>query len=195
MEMEKVVIVDDEESIRLALKGLLEERGYEVVAEGSDGTQALEICLEHRPHVVIMDISMPNMDGLEAAEEIRESCPTPIILLTGLDKEHGERAVKAGVLAYLTKPVRDKELFTAIELAISRHEEFEALKDENKALKATLESRKVVEKAKGLLMEREGLNEQEAYTRIQKTSMDKRTSMKQVAEIIISTFQKEVLER
>ena len=184
--MRRVAIIDDERSERIVLKGLLEERGWHVVAEGEDGGDALDICRTRAPDLIIMDIKMPRKDGIEAAREINRLCPKPVILLTGReDEETIRRAAEAGVMAYLVKPVREEDLFPAIELAISRFREFEKLRRENVDLKKTLEARKLIERAKGLLMEKEGLTEREAFSRIQRISMDKRKPMKEVAEVLI----------
>jgi response regulator NasT len=162
--MRKIAVVDDNPSERLVLKGFLEDAGLTLVAEGTDGTQALEIC---------------------------RLCPTPIVLLTGCDDEETiKRAAEAGVMGYLMKPVRAEEIAPSVELAISRFSEFTALRKENEDLKNTLQARKLIEKAKGLLMEREGLSETESFTRIRKISMDKRKSMAEVAEVIIMAFDK-----
>lgn len=189
--MRKIAVVDDNPSERLVLKGFLEDAGLELVAEGSDGTQALEICRVNSPDLLIMDVKMPGKDGIEAAEEISRYCPTPIVLLTGCDDEETiRRAADAGVMAYLMKPVRAEEIAPSVELAISRFSEFTALRKENEDLKNTIQARKLIEKAKGLLMEREGLSETESFTRIRKISMDKRKSMAEVAEVIIMAFDK-----
>ncbi|MBI5561138.1 MAG: response regulator [Deltaproteobacteria bacterium] len=188
-DLKKAAIVDDEPSERFVLRGLLEERGWEVVGEGADGKDALKICVETRPDVLIMDVNMPGKDGIQAAGDIHAQCPTPIVLLTGKEDENAVKlAAKAGVKAYLVKPVREDELFAAIELAASQFMEFERLRKENIYLKNALETRKVVERAKGLLMKKEKMTEEGAYSKIQKISMDRRISMKEVAEIIISTL-------
>jgi response regulator NasT len=189
--MRKIAVVDDNPSERLVLKGFLEDAGLTLVAEGTDGTQALEICRLKSPDLLIMDVKMPGKDGIEAAEEISRLCPTPIVLLTGCDDEETiKRAAEAGVMGYLMKPVRAEEIAPSVELAISRFSEFTALRKENEDLKNTLQARKLIEKAKGLLMEREGLSETESFTRIRKISMDKRKSMAEVAEVIIMAFDK-----
>lgn len=189
--MRKIAVVDDNPSERLVLKGFLEDAGLTLVAEGTDGTQALEICRLTSPDLLIMDVKMPGKDGIEAAEEIARCCPTPIVLLTGCDDEETiKRAAEAGVMGYLMKPVRAEEIAPSVELAISRFSEFTALRKENEDLKNTLQARKLIEKAKGLLMEREGLSEAESFTRIRKISMDKRKPMAEVAEVIIMAFDK-----
>lgn len=189
--MRRIAVVDDNPTERLVLKGFIEDAGFTLVAEGTDGTQALALCRLHSPDLLIMDVKMPGKDGIEAAEEIGRLCPTPIVLLTGCDDDETiRRAAEAGVMAYLMKPVRGEEIAPSVELAISRFSEFTALRKENEDLKNTLQARKLIEKAKGLLMEREGLSETESFTRIRKISMDKRKSMAEVAEVIIMAFDK-----
>lgn len=183
--MRNIAIVDDSDSERAVLKGLVEECGFSVVAEASNGAEAVKMCRSGAPELIIMDVRMPGKDGIEAAEEINRFRPTPIVILTaGNDPDTLKRAIGAGVMAYLVKPVRLEELEPAIELAISRFNEFRELREEVHDLREALESRKVVEKAKGLLMEKEGLTEAEAFKRIRKISMDKRKTMKEIAEVI-----------
>jgi|SRR3990170_1372159 len=189
--MRRIAIVDDNPTERLVLKGFIEDAGFILVAEGASGAEALGICRLNSPDLLIMDVKMPGKDGIEAAEEISRCCPTPIVLLTGCDDEETiKRAADAGVMAYLMKPVRGEEIAPAVELAISRFSEFTALRKENEDLKNTLQARKLIEKAKGLLMEREGMSETESFARIRKISMDKRKSMAEVAEVIIMAFDK-----
>ncbi|TAN63096.1 response regulator [bacterium] len=186
----RIVIVDDNESERKVLRGLLEDSGFEVVAEGANGAQAIEICKETTPDLVIMDVSMPVKDGITAAGEINRLCHTAVILLTACDDDETiKRAVDAGVMGYLAKPVRHEELLASVKLAISRFGEAEHIKKENRDLKNTLQARKIVERAKGLLMEKEGLSEAEAFSRIRKISMDRRQSMAAIAEIIIHALE------
>ncbi|OGP15753.1 MAG: hypothetical protein A2054_08880 [Deltaproteobacteria bacterium GWA2_55_10] len=189
--MRKIAIIDDNASERLVLKGFIEDAGHSLVAEGTDGSEALDICRKKDPDLIIMDVKMPVKDGIEAAAEINSFCPKPIVLLTGSDDEETiRRAAEAGVMAYLMKPLRAEELCPAIELAISRFNEFEALRKENSDLKKALEARKSIEKAKGLLMEKENLSEGEAFSRIRKISMDKRKSMSEIAEVLIMALEK-----
>ncbi|MBI5588626.1 MAG: response regulator [Deltaproteobacteria bacterium] len=188
--MRNIAIIDDDASERLVLKGLVEESGFTVVGEGADGVEAVKVCERSSPDLVIMDVKMPLCDGIEAAAEIQRNCPTPVVLLTAsADAQTVRRAAEAGVMAYLMKPVRQEELGPAIELAISRFKEFEVLRRENNDLKKTLLARKTIEKAKGLLMEREKLSEGEAFSRIRKISMDKRKTMTEIAEVIILAFE------
>jgi response regulator NasT len=189
--MRKIAVVDDNPSERLVLKGFLEEAGLSIVAEGVSGTEALDICRLKSPDLLIMDVKMPGKDGIEAAGEIARLCPTPIVLLTGCDDEETiRRAAEAGVMGYLMKPVRAEEIAPSVELAITMFNEFNALRKENEDLRNTLQARKKIEKAKGLLMEREGLSETDAFTRIRKISMDKRKTMAEVAEVIIMALDK-----
>ena len=188
--MRNIAIVDDSDTERTVIKGLVEECGFNVVATAVNGAEAVEMCRAKAPELIIMDVKMPVKDGIEAAREINRFSPTPIVLLTaGNDPETLKRAIEAGVMAYLVKPVRMEELAPAIELAISRFSEFKELRAEVHDLKDALESRKVIEKAKGLLMAREGLVEAEAFKRIRKISMDKRKTMKEIAEVVILTLE------
>lgn len=191
--MRIIAIVDDNASERLVLKGLAEECGLIISAEGENGEQAVAICKSKAPDAIIMDVKMPVKDGIEAAEEISRVCPTPVVLLTASDDEATiRRAADAGVMAYLLKPVRGEEILPAVELAISRFSEFKMLRKENADLKNTIYARKLIEKAKGLLMEKEKLTENEAFARIRKISMDKRKSMTEIAEVIILAFEKKI---
>ncbi|OGP23505.1 MAG: hypothetical protein A2X93_02580 [Deltaproteobacteria bacterium GWC2_56_8] len=191
--MRKIAIVDDDASERIVLKGLLMENGFSVVAEGKSGLEAIDICRSSTPDLIIMDVRMPGKDGISAAFEISKICPTPVVLLTASDDEETiRRAAEAGVMGFLLKPIREEGLVPAIELAISRFEEFVMLRKENAELKDALKARKTIEKAKGLLMERDKLSEAEAFARIRKIAMDKRKSMTDIAEVIILAFEKEV---
>jgi len=189
----RVMIVDDEPLIRLDLREMLEERGYAVVAEAADGEDAVEVALAERPDLMFMDIKMPRLDGLAALERIHQTCRIPAIMLTAwAQADLVEQAVDLGVFGYLVKPVKEAELLPAIEVALARADEMKALEDEVgslegevRTLKETLETRKLVEKAKGILMEQAGLGEAAAFRRIQKLSMDKRKSLKEIAEAII----------
>lgn len=189
--MRNIAIIDDNSTGRLVLRRLLEEKGYNIVAEGENGEQAIEICATHKPDLVVMDVKMPRKDGIEAASEINALSPTPVVLLTARDDVATVRraADAAGVMAYLIKPIREEELFPALELAASRFKEFMELREENAGLKNTLEARKLVEKAKGLLMEKDGLSEGEAFARIRRISMDKRKSMSEIAGVIIAALE------
>jgi len=187
----KIVIIDDNADQRFVLKGLLADMGCEILGEGKSGLEAVELMHRLSPEVILMDVKLPGMDGIEAAMAINKLKPTPVILLTAKkDEETIKRAVEAGVMAYLVKPIREEDLLPTIELAISRFKEFQAALKENIDLKETIEARKVIERAKGLLMEKEGLSERDAFSRIQKLSMDRRRSMKEIAEILITALER-----
>ncbi len=187
----RVAIVDDESVVRQVLKAMVEECGYSVIAEGTSGLDAIDICATGTVDLLIMDIDMPSMDGLEAARRIRSDSPTPILLVTGCYEHDAIRdAIDAGVSTYLVKPVRLEDLEPAIEFAFSHSEECRELREQVDELKGTLASRPVIEKAKGLLMEHNGIGEAEAFGRIRKMSMDKRLRMVEVAEAIILTLEK-----
>ena len=187
--MKNVLLIEDEPTQRVVIKGLLEDRGLKVVGMSDNGDDAVRLCKEIGPDLVLMDVSIPGKDGIEATMEINSVCPTPVVLVTGNDDEETiKRAVDAGVMAYLIKPIKGEELYAAIELAVSRFKEFKKLIDENKDLQETLAARKIIERAKGLLIEKEGITERDAFARIRKISMDKRQSMKEIAEVIISAM-------
>jgi AmiR/NasT family two-component response regulator len=182
----RVLIAEDEALIRLDLKEMLEEEGYVVVAEVGDGQQAVDRARELVPDLVILDIQMPVLDGLSAAEQIAGDRVAPVIVLTAFSqRELVERARDAGAMAYLVKPFSKNDLVPAIEVARARFAEMTALDGEVRSLEDRLEARKVVEKAKGVLMTREGLSEAEAFRFIQRTAMNERTSMKALAQRIL----------
>jgi AmiR/NasT family two-component response regulator len=182
----RVLIAEDEALIRLDLKEMLEEEGYEVVAEVGDGQQAVDRAGELRPDLVILDIQMPVLDGLSAAEQIAAARIAPVIVLTAFSqRELVERARDAGAMAYLVKPFSKNDLVPAIEVARARFTEMAALDDEVRTLEDRLETRKVVEKAKGRLMADRGLSEAEAFRWIQRTAMNQRTSMKALAQSLL----------
>lgn len=182
----RVVIADDESIIRLDLKTLLEEMGHVVVGEAADGQKALELTRTLKPDVVIMDIKMPVMDGLDAAKIISEEKIAPVVLLTAYSqKDLIERAKEAGVFAYLVKPFQESDLMPAVEIAISRYLEMQELETTVGDLESKLETRKIVDRAKGILMDKYKMSEAEAFRRIQQQSMNQRRSMKEIAEAII----------
>ena len=188
----KVVIADDEPLIRMDLKELLEEAStYKVVAEAKDGNEAVAAINDHEPDIVFMDIRMPNKDGIEAAKEVQEKIKrrVPIIMLTAYSQpELYEEASKAGVFAYLTKPLRKPDLAPAIEIAIARAMEMTELKGELDKLTGKLETRKIVEKAKGLLMKKFDIDEPTAYRRIQKAAIDQRSNLRAISEAILKNI-------
>nr|WP_204261244.1 response regulator [Blastococcus saxobsidens] len=181
------MIAEDEALIRLDLKEMLEEEGYRVVAEVGDGQQAVDRAQELRPDLVILDIQMPVLDGLSAAEQIASARIAPVIVLTAFSqRELVERARDAGAMAYLVKPFSKNDLVPAIEVARGRFAEMTALDGEVRTLEERLETRKVVEQAKGRLMSEQGMSEAEAFRWIQRTAMNQRTSMKALAEEILA---------
>ncbi len=186
MQKKRIVIIDDSLNSRAALGEALERRGFEVAAKGASGFDAISLARELRPDVVFLAVGLPEMDGLSAAAQILEAHPLPIIILSSqLNPELIQRAKEVGVMAYMVKPLREEELLPTIELAVSRFEEFTALRKENEDLKRTLEGRKLIERAKGVLMERENISEQQAFARIQKASMNTRRSMAEIAQAIL----------
>lgn len=182
----RILIADDDPIIRLDLKQMLENLGYSVVAEAEDGQKAVQLAREAKPDVCVLDVKMPVMDGIDAAEIITNETLAPCILLTAYsDQELVSRARDAGVFGYLVKPFKPSDLSPAIEVAVSRYEQNRQLTKEISSLSERLEARKVVERAKGILMTDFNLGEAEAYRRIQVQSMNSRKSMKEVAEAII----------
>lgn len=182
----RVLIADDDPIIRLDLKQMLENMEYSVVAEAGDGREAVDLAREHKPDICILDVKMPIMDGIEAVTIISEEGIAPAILLTAYsDRELVDRAKAAGVFAYLVKPFKPSDLPPAIEVARSRYEQNSALTKELTDVNERFETRKLVDRAKGILMDEHGVNEAEAYRRIQLQSMNARKSMKEVAEAII----------
>jgi len=183
----RVVIAEDEAIIRLDLRETLEEEGYEVVGESGRGDHALELVRELRPDIAILDIKMPHMDGLEAARVITQERICGVLMLTAFSqREVVEDARDAGALAYLVKPYQKSDLIPAIEVAIGRFRELQHLSGEVDALGEQLEARKLIDRAKGILMDEAGLKESEAFTFIQRTAMSERTRMREVAERIIA---------
>jgi len=181
-----VIIADDESVIRMDLREMLTNLGYLVIGEVGDGRSAVNLARELRPDVVIMDIKMPDMDGIDAAKVLTEERISPVLLLTAYSqKELIERAKDAGVVGYIVKPFRESDLAPAIEVAVTRFAEFRALEKEVGDLKLALETRKSVDRAKGILMDTQRLTEAEAFRKIQKMSMNTRKPMKEVAEAII----------
>jgi len=190
LERARVIIADDESIIRMDLREMLTNLGYLVVGEAVDGRSAVNLARELKPDVAILDIKMPDMDGIEAARILTEEKIAPVVLLTAYSqRDLVERAKEAGVVGYITKPMRESDLTPAIEVAMARFSEFRALEKEVGDLKKALETRKLVDRAKGILMDAQGLTEAEAFRKIQKMSMNKRRPMKDVAEAIILAHQ------
>lgn len=182
----RVVIAEDEALIRMDLAEMLTEQGYEVVGEAGEGQTAVDLAREHRPDLVMMDVQMPGVDGITAASQIAAERIAPVVMLTAFSqRELVERARDAGAMAYLVKPFTASDLVPAIEMARSRYTELRALEAEVGDLTEQLATRKLVEQAKGVLQKTLGLSEPEAFRWIQKTAMDVRLSMRQVAEAVI----------
>ena len=183
----RVVIAEDEALIRMDLAEMLQEEGYDVVAEAGDGETAVKLAQEHRPDLVILDVKMPVLDGISAAERIAEERVAPVLILTAFSqRELVERAREAGAMAYLVKPFSKSDLVPAIEMAVSRYSEIISLEAEVADLTDRLETRKLVDRAKGILQTSFGMSEPDAFRWIQKTSMDKRVTMRDVAELVIA---------
>jgi response regulator NasT len=181
------VIAEDEALIRLDLREMLEEEGYRVVGEAGDGETAVRLAVELRPDLVMLDVKMPVLDGISAAERIVAGRVAPVVILTAFSqRELVERAREAGAMGYLVKPFTKADLVPAIEVAVGRYEELVALEGEVRTLGERLETRKVVDRAKGLLQVAHGWSEAEAFRWIQKTSMDRRVTMRNVAEAVIA---------
>jgi two-component system, response regulator PdtaR len=182
----RVVIAEDEALIRLDLKEMLEEEDYEVVGEAGDGETAVKLAVSQRPDLVILDVKMPVLDGLSAAEQIAGQRIAPVVILTAFSqRDLVERARDAGAMAYLVKPFTKADLVPAIEMAASRFQEARALEGEVATLRDRLEVRKLLDRAKGVLQSQHGLTEPEAFRWIQKTSMDRRISMREVAQAVL----------
>lgn len=181
------MIAEDEALIRLDLKEMLQEEGYEVVGEAGDGEAAVRLATELKPDLVILDVKMPVLDGISAAERISSERIAPVVILTAFSqRELVKRATEAGAMAYLVKPFTKADLVPAIEMAVSRYDEIRALEAEVSTLTERLETRKVVDRAKGLLQEMNGWTEPQAFRWIQKTSMDRRMTMRAVAEAVVA---------
>jgi len=181
----RILVAEDETIIRLDLIEMLTESGYEVVAQAENGALAIELAKQFKPDLAILDVKMPEVDGITAAEQIISI--SPVLMLTAFSqRELVERARDAGVMAYVVKPFTFSDLVPAIEIAISRHRQMKSLEEEVADLYERLETRKIIDRAKGILMKAMGLSEPESFSWIQKTAMDRRISMKQVAQAIIS---------
>jgi AmiR/NasT family two-component response regulator len=185
----RILIAEDETIIRLDLRELLEEAGFEVCAEAKDGLEAVELARSEQPDLAVLDVKMPRLDGIEAARRILDERPIPIVMLTAYGQDElVSRAVEAGVFGYLVKPFRETDLLPAIAAARARHEELVALREEAESLADALAARKSIERAKGLLMAKEGLTEQEAFERLRRASQLAGRPLKVVAEALIATF-------
>jgi len=190
LERVRVIIADDESTYCMDLREMLTNLGYLVVGETGDGRSAVNLARELRPDVVLMDVKMPDMDGIEAAKILTEERIAPVVLLTAYSqRDLVDRAKEAGVVGYLVKPIQEADLAPAIEIALSRFREFRELEKEVDNLQDQLETRKLVDRAKGILMDTQGLTEAAAFRRIQKMSMNTRKSMKEIAQAIILTHE------
>lgn len=185
----RILIAEDETIIRLDLRQLLERAGFEVCAEARDGTEAVELARVERPDLAVLDVKMPRLDGIEAARRILDERPIPIVMLTAYGQDElVSRAVEAGVFGYLVKPFRESDLIPAIRTARARHEELTALRSETDSLAEALAARKVIERAKGLLMEKEGVSEGDAFARLRKASQVSGRPLRVVAEAVVATL-------
>ena len=186
----RILVAEDETIIRLDLKDLLERAGHEVVAEARDGEEAVELAREHEPELAVMDVRMPRLDGIEAARRILDERPIPIVMLTAYGQDElVSRAVEAGVFGYLVKPFREQDLVPAIATARARHEELAAVREEVETLAEALAARKAIERAKGLLMTKESLSEQDAFARLRRASQVSGRPLRVIAEAVIATFE------
>ncbi|CAM2751012.1 response regulator [Hathewaya histolytica] len=190
----RIVIADDEPITRMDLREMLETAGYSVVGEASDGFDAIELCRKHKPDLILMDIKMPLLDGINACKRINEDelCDSIILLTAYSDKTFIDRAKEVGVIGYLVKPIDDRALLPALEIALSKGKEFKNVKKEAKTANDKLEARKVIEKAKGIIMKERNTDEEKAYSYLRELSMNKRTSMKEISEIIIMSSDTEM---
>ncbi|MBA8825933.1 response regulator NasT [Saccharopolyspora lacisalsi] len=186
----RVVVAEDEALIRLDLVEMLREEDYQVVGEAGDGQEAVRLAEELRPDLVILDVKMPKVDGIEAASSIAGERIAPVVILTAFSqRDLVERARDAGAMAYMVKPFAKRDLIPAIELAISRFTEVQALESEVADLTERLEARKTIERAKGLLMNNHDLSEPESFRWLQRTAMDRRTTMKAVAQAVLDSLE------
>jgi len=183
----RIVIADDEPITRMDIREILEGAGYEVLGEASDGFDAVEMCRKHKPDLVLMDIKMPLLDGLKASRMIRdEGTAGGILLLTAYSgKEFVDQAKDVGVMGYVVKPVKEESLLPMVAIAVAKGAEIAQIESNMQKAQGQLEGRKMVERAKGLLMKTYNINEEAAYNRIRKLSMDKRCSMKEIAKFIV----------
>jgi response regulator NasT len=186
----RILIAEDETIIRLDVRTLLEKAGHEVVAEARDGQEAVALAEAHDPELIVMDVRMPHMDGIEAARLITDRKPVPIVMLTAYaEQDLVTRASEAGAFAYLVKPFREVDLLPALDTARARFDELSALRDEAADLAEALASRKAVERAKGILMQKDGIDEAEAFRRIRAASQKTGRTMRVVAEALIAAFE------
>src|SRR5438477_4965111 len=186
----RILVAEDETIIRLDLVEMLGRAGLEVCAEARDGEEAIALAREHEPDLAILDVKMPRLDGIEAARRILDERPIPIVMLTAYGQDElVSRAVEAGVFGYLVKPFREADLLPAIRTARARHEELTEIREQAESLAEALAARKSIERAKGLLMTKEGLTEQDAFARLRRASQLSGRPLKVVAEALIATFE------
>ena len=185
----RILIAEDETIIRLDLRDLLQRAGFEICAEARDGVEAVELARAERPDLAVLDVKMPRLDGIEAARRILAERPIPVVMLTAYGQEElVSRAVEAGVFGYLVKPFREQDLLPAIQAARARHEELTALREEADSLSEALAARKAIERAKGLLMAKESLTEEQAFARLRRASQASGRPLKVVAEAVVATL-------
>src|SRR5438874_11836823 len=185
----RILIAEDETIVRLGLRDLLERTGHEVVAEARDGEEAVALARVHDPELAILDVRMPRLDGIEAAKRILDEQPIPIVMLAAYGQEElVNRAVEAGVFGYLVKPCREQDLVPAIATARARHEELAAVREQAESLADALAARKAIERAKGLLMAKEGLSEADAFARLRKASQTSGRPLRVIAEAVVATL-------
>ena len=185
----RILIAEDETIIRLDLRDLLERAGFDVCAEAKDGEEAVDLARAEQPDVAVLDVKMPKLDGIEAARRILDERPIPIVMVTAYEQDElVSRAVEAGVFGYLVKPFRESDLLPAIATARARHEELVALREEAESLSDALAARKVIERAKGLLMAKEGLTEAEAFDRLRRASQVSGRPLRVIAEAVVTTL-------
>ena len=186
----RILVAEDETIIRLDLRALLEQAGFDVCGEARDGIEAVELARELEPDIAVMDVKMPRLDGIEAARRILEERPIPIVMVTAYGQDEiVSRAVEAGVFGYLVKPFREQDVVPAIQTARARFAELEEVRGEAESLADALAARKAIERAKGVLMAKEGLTEQEAFERLRRASQMSGKPLKVVAEALIATFE------
>ena len=191
MEGLKIIIADDEALIRLDLREMLTEAGHTVLGEASDGEEAVELARRLKPDLVIMDVKMPKMDGITAAGIITGQHIASVLLLTAYSQQDVvERANSSGVMAYLVKPVREEQLFATMQVAIARFKEYQKMDSELAGLRESLETRKLLDRAKGILMAAHGFTEDEAYSKMRQYSMNRRITLKELAEAVIASAEK-----
>ena len=184
----RVLIVDDESLIRMDLRDIIESCGHEVVAEGTNGVEAIQLCKQHKPDIILMDVKMPELDGIEAARQIGFHHEAPVVLLTSYSQQ--DLARDSGVYGYLIKPVREEQLVPTLEMALGRYKSDAQLREKMAELEQSLEDRKIIQKGTGLLMELYSISEEEAYNRIRALSMKKRDSIVNICKALIHQVSK-----